>query len=283
MKLLLDGGLGTYLKNAYDTDLWSAEVLINDPTLLRKAHLAYAESGADILTTCTYQLTMRIYDHGYSKKDLKIFFQRAIDLATVSNRQTAFSIGPYAAYLGDESEYTGIYKASFNDLILYHKKTIELIKDLPNFNVDFIAFETIPNFSEFKAVFSLLNELPPVKTWISMTCVIKQDIPQLRDGTPLRIIKEWLKDNLKDSKGPDYIGINCVDPDDLLQCLKCFSGFKLVAYPNSGELYKNKRWTGEKTLLNESLIKDILKHVDIFGGCCRVHPEDILKIGNLMK
>jgi homocysteine S-methyltransferase len=61
--MLLDGGLGTTLKYLYNAKLdganwalWSSHLLISDPAKLLAVQTAFADAGADAITTATYQV-----------------------------------------------------------------------------------------------------------------------------------------------------------------------------------------------------------------------------------
>jgi hypothetical protein len=61
---VLDGGLATELENrgADLTDsLWSAKCLLENPGLIRQVHLDYFRAGADIVTSCSYQVSGQCY------------------------------------------------------------------------------------------------------------------------------------------------------------------------------------------------------------------------------
>ncbi|KAI9745447.1 MAG: hypothetical protein M1818_000981 [Claussenomyces sp. TS43310] len=57
--LLLDGGLGTTLKDDFDAaddhPLWSSHLLLSDPGTLQRAQTAFARAGADVILSATYQ------------------------------------------------------------------------------------------------------------------------------------------------------------------------------------------------------------------------------------
>lgn len=36
--------------------LWSSRLLLDDPAIVQDVHLAYLRAGADVITTCTYQV-----------------------------------------------------------------------------------------------------------------------------------------------------------------------------------------------------------------------------------
>jgi len=58
--LLLDGGLATELeRKGIDLSigkLWSARILDECPELVYQVHLSYLEAGANIITSCSYQV-----------------------------------------------------------------------------------------------------------------------------------------------------------------------------------------------------------------------------------
>src|SRR5215212_189395 len=59
--VLLDGGLSTELESrGHDVSsaLWSARLLRDDPAEIVAAHRAFAEAGAQVATTASYQATI---------------------------------------------------------------------------------------------------------------------------------------------------------------------------------------------------------------------------------
>ena len=73
---ILDGGLSYPLeKKGLDikNDLWVSELLISNPKEIKKAHIDYIDSGAEITTSSSYQpsfnlLKNRGYDESKSKE-----------------------------------------------------------------------------------------------------------------------------------------------------------------------------------------------------------------------
>jgi S-methylmethionine-dependent homocysteine/selenocysteine methylase len=56
---ILDGGMGQELlarSTARATGLWSAQILLDDPDLVRTVHADYLAAGADVITTNSYVL-----------------------------------------------------------------------------------------------------------------------------------------------------------------------------------------------------------------------------------
>ncbi|MEM7499461.1 MAG: homocysteine S-methyltransferase family protein, partial [Pseudomonadota bacterium] len=58
---LLDGGMGMELTHrsaaAAASPLWSAQVMMDEPALVRDVHREFIEAGAEILTLNTYAAT----------------------------------------------------------------------------------------------------------------------------------------------------------------------------------------------------------------------------------
>ncbi len=57
---LLDGGFSTALEelgNTLNTSLWSGELLKSHPDQVRAAHKLFADAGAEVLITSSYQIT----------------------------------------------------------------------------------------------------------------------------------------------------------------------------------------------------------------------------------
>jgi homocysteine S-methyltransferase len=66
--VILDGALPTELEKRganLNHALWSAKLLIENPTLIKQVHLDYLHAGADIITTSTYQASF----DGFAKED----------------------------------------------------------------------------------------------------------------------------------------------------------------------------------------------------------------------
>ena len=86
------------------------------------------------------------------------------------------------------------------------------------------------------------------------------------------------------------IGVNCTAPNYISRLIRAIKGKsgdkKVVVYPNSGEIYQaaSKTWSGSSDLsfcqvmANEWL--DL--GADIIGGCCRLGPEYIKSIAQVI-
>ncbi|KZX20558.1 homocysteine S-methyltransferase family protein [Rathayibacter tanaceti] len=108
--LLLDGGLGTELEArgaAVDSALWSARVLVDEPQRVRDAHRVFADAGARVAVTASYQVSTS----GFAAVGLPAeLAERALRASVYLAREAqsgwvAASVGPYGAALADGSEY----------------------------------------------------------------------------------------------------------------------------------------------------------------------------------
>ena len=126
--IILDGALGTELeRQGYDVSgrLWSAKYLLENPQIIQDLHEDYVWAGSDIITTSSYQASIPAFvEEGLSLDKAHEIFKETVLLAQAAVKNVwgrlsldeqnqrfypliAGSVGPYAAYLADGSEYTG--------------------------------------------------------------------------------------------------------------------------------------------------------------------------------
>lgn len=282
--IILDGGLSFPLeekKIQMNQNLWTAELLISNPEIIRDVHINYINAGAEIITTSSYQASFKsLKERGLNEIKSKKIILKSVkiieELRKKYNKKIiiAASIGPYGASLSDGSEYIGMYNINEDKIYDFHKKKIDV---LDKSNADILAFETIPSYREMKVIAEILKKTKK-KSWISFSC---KNEKQISDGTRLEKCCEYLNNHPKIFA----VGINCTSPkyvSELIKVLKVKSDKKkIIIYPNSGEKYdaKTKSWIGNKEILFETYIEEwISLGVDIFGGCCRIGPREIKKI-----
>ena len=301
--IILDGALGTELENlGYDVSgkLWSAQYLLDQPQIIQNVHESYVRVGSDIITTSSYQASIPAFieagltpEKAYDLLKETVFLARkAIEnvwqaLSPEEKNQRPYplvagSVGPYAAYLADGSEYTGDYQLSEEEFQEFHRPRIQALLEAGS---DLLAIETIPNGAEAAAILRLLaEEFPQAEAYLSF---VAQSETAISDGTKI----EELGNLAQESPQVLAVGFNCTAPhliapllDELGQvCNKPF-----LTYPNSGETYNGltKTWHDdpeqERSLLeNSKLWKN--QGVRLFGGCCRTQPEDIAQLAKGLK
>ena len=291
---VLDGGMATTLEIlGYDLndELWSAKILLENPEAVRRVHTDFLCSGADCITTCTYQASIPGFvARGLSENEGAGTLNQAVELATqardefwsdTKNRNSrlrplvAAGIGPYGAYRADGSEYTGDYDVGYDGLFAFHERRWKILADS---RVDLLACETIPSREEMVVMLKLLRQTPDRWAWMSFSC---RDDTHLSDGSTL-----YDAVRLCDAEPRvAAIGVNCTDPayiPTLITVAKRATRKPIIVYPNAGGKYKpsHKTWVGEdpRQMWSELVTNWRRLGASVIGGCCRVRPDDISQI-----
>lgn len=295
--IIVDGALASELQRRgcdLNDSLWSAKVLFEQPELIRQVHFDYFKAGADCAITASYQATPL----GFAKKGINLndsiaLVQKSVELAQQAKQQylseldqpkpllIAGSVGPYGAYLADGSEYTGAYQLSEEAFMEFHYVRIKALIDA---NVDLLACETLPSFTEIKALTKVIKQFPKISCWFSFTL---KDDQHLSDGTPLSLVVEYLN-NIEQIAS---VGINCIALEKVtrsLNVLNKLTSKPLIVYPNSGEVYDPliKQWHPNPqhncTFANQ-LTNWIESGAKLIGGCCQTTPNDIANIAKFLQ
>ena len=293
--VVLDGGLATELESQgfnLNSKLWSAQLLLSHPEAITCAHLAYLEAGANIITTASYQASIKgLVEYGLTMKQAKDALMQTIVLAMTARDRflernpnsneplVAASIGPYGAYLADGSEYSGDYGVPDTVLLNFHGKKIEWLDES---GADILACETIPSLQETEILADLLANINS-PAWVSFSC---RNGSQLSDGTGIETAATLFSNHPR----VHAIGINCTAPqyiEELIDRIKqSVTDKAVVVYPNSGECYEavKKSW---RQAQSEFYLPSAARHwadqgASIIGGCCRVGPADIAEIARTL-
>ncbi|MGW4469045.1 homocysteine S-methyltransferase [Nonomuraea sp. NPDC004354] len=279
--LVLDGGLATHLEALgadLSDDLWSARLLVEDPSLIRRVHADYFAAGAQVATTASYQASVPGFvKRGMSEREAADLIALSVELAVQARDEAggglvAASVGPYGAYLANGAEYTGDYDLDEDGLVAWHRPRWEI---LAGSGADLLACETIPSFAEAKAIGRLLKETPETKAWLAFSC---RDDKHLNDGTPIRLAAALFAD----SPQVVAVGVNCTSPAHIPGLIRQLAGFTIVVYPNSGETWDadNRRWLGtaDPAEFGEAAREWKELGAALIGGCCRTTPEHVRRV-----
>ncbi|MBU6335635.1 MAG: homocysteine S-methyltransferase [Chloroflexi bacterium] len=288
--VILDGGLGSELRRrgcAVDGALWSAQVLLDAPALIRDLHREYFEAGADCAITATYQASVPGFmAHGLSEAQAIAVMQRAVHLAREardafwssgpppgrSRPLVVGSLGPYGAYLHDTSEYRGDYQVDDEALRAFHRPRIAALLAA---GADLLACETFPLLREALVVAGLLAaEFPAATLWVAFSA---RDAGHTCHGEPIGDCARALAPYAQ----VRAIGVNCTAAPyipGLVAALRTADVRPIVAYPNAGEVYDSAAgWRGQ--LSDASLCAAtpawVAAGARIIGGCCRTTPDFI--------
>ncbi|XP_059922683.1 uncharacterized protein zgc:172121 [Gadus macrocephalus] len=297
--LILDGGLATELEaqgfGLQGDPLWSSRLLHTNPQAIQDAHCRFLDSGADVVSTATYQasikgfmehLDMSLESAQELMKSGVHLAQEAVQQFVTSNNDTergrplvAGCVGAYGAFLLDGSEYSGGYAEamSIEELKAWHRPQISC---LVSAGADLVAMETIPSVKEAEALLELLREFPSCKAWLSFSC---KDGRSLCDGSPfLEAVR--LAQRCSQLVA---VGVNCCSPLLIRPLLDTVSPLRSpdlpwVVYPNSGEEWDRlSGWnaSGSKVSSIAELSQEWLKQgATMIGGCCRVGPTHITEL-----
>jgi homocysteine S-methyltransferase len=285
--VVLDGGLATQLEaqgHNLDSALWSAQLLHDDPDAIVEAHRAYFAAGAQVATTASYQASIGGFAQvGIGQPEAEQLIKRSVRLAEQARascaddhrRWIAGSIGSYGAALADGSEYRGDYHLSVKQLRDWHRPRIEL---LAGAGVDVLALETIPCLAEVEALLAEVDGSGQ-PCWLSITCAgdrTRAGEPAVEAFSLARDVGEILA-----------VGVNCIEPADayaLVQSANESTGKPVVVYPNSGERWDaaTRAWIGPATFQAGDVAELISAGARLVGGCCRVGPNQIQLIRDLV-
>jgi S-methylmethionine-dependent homocysteine/selenocysteine methylase len=285
--VILDGGLSTELEargHDVSTALWSARLLRDDPAAIVAAHAAFAEAGAQVATTASYQATVEGFGAaGVDTAEARRLIASSVALAREGQGEgwVAGSVGPYGAMLADGSEYTGAYVEALpvDDLRRFHRPRMELLAQA---GADVLACETVPAAAEAEAVVAEAEALG-IPIWLSLTTVVDDEgVVRTRRG-------ERADDVFAMAAGVGSViavGVNCTAPSSVGPSIAAAAaaGKPVVVYPNSGESWDAavRRWTGAAGISTDDVPRWVETGARLVGGCCRVRPQHIAAIATAL-
>jgi homocysteine S-methyltransferase len=294
--VILDGAMATELeKRGADLNhrLWSAKLLIENPSMIKEVHLDYLKAGADVITTSSYQASFSgLARYGFNQERAGALLLLSTSLAIQARNEAisqhyitgpspliAASLGPYGASLADGSEYRGHYGLSVEELMSFHRERMNVLSES---GADLLACETIPCPEEAVALIRLLKEFPETKAWISFSCKSEEEVC---DGTAFAECAALVND----SDQVVATGLNCTPPqfaESLVTIARKFSNKPVLVYPNKGETWDpiTKCWLpAEKPIdFNQEAIRWRNAGASLIGGCCRSSPDDIMQLKKLL-
>lgn len=280
---ILDGGLATELESRghhLGDALWSARLLRDVPEAISAVHADYLDVGADCIVTASYQASFDGFQRaGIERAEGEALLRRSVELALVARGDrpalVAASIGPYGGALANGAEFTGDYGCGEQELFEWHRERFAV---LASSGADLVACETVPSFTEARALARLIAATPNLWGWISFSC---RDDEHISDGTPLRECAAHLDTVARVAA----VGINCTAPRHIGGLIESAAGATskpIVVYPNAGRTWhaSSKRWVGagNDTDLAEQAVEWCALGARAIGGCCGTRPEDIRRI-----
>lgn len=283
---LLDGGMGQELlrRSARGaTPLWSADIMLNEPLLVRDLHLDFIKSGSRVITLNTYTATPQRLARENELAQLKHIHQSAIDAAIGAVELSKRDDVKIAACLPPlVASYRPDVSLSFEDSLNAYRQLVELQSPAS----DIFLCETMASITEARAACIAATESgKPV--WLALT-VSDYDHGLLRSGESLNDALNTLS-----SFGAEATLLNCSHPEAINACweqLQRFEGEtksgKIGAYANGfvsvGPLLPGG--TVEQLEVRQDLSPQqyaeyamawVRKGASIIGGCCEIGPAHI--------
>jgi homocysteine S-methyltransferase len=282
---LIDGGLSTELERIgtqFHGELWTGHALLDNEASVQAAHRNFVDSGAEVVTSASYQLSRQGFQEiGLTPDEADRALQASIEIARAAVAQSACmvaaSVGPYGAVLHDGSEYRGQYEVSQAQLEDFHFERIEvLLASKP----DLLAVETIPNVLETKALANVLKNFA-IPFWFSFTASSESTM--------------WSGENIQEAAGVISglenlvaAGVNCVDAKHvaaLTKSIHSVTGAPAIAYPNGGG-----KWDSDSGTWSDKSDRSLAEWIPIWrdtpiewvGGCCGVDSKEISQLNSAL-
>jgi len=285
---LLDGGVGQELFHRGErpraTNLWSVQVMIDQPDLVEAVHLAYFAAGSTIATSNTYAIYRDRLDGTQYEAQFAELNQTAMTLANaaatrVKGARVAGSIGPIRA------SYRPDLHPDYDTALQIYGEKARMTAPM----CDFLLCESVASILHARSVLdaALQTGLP---VWLALT-VDDQDGTRLRSG-------ELLADILPYAAKASALLINCSSPEAIKPALDIFKNFGLPygAYANGFEKIAEEFLVDKSTVDALSARKDltpamyadhVMSWIDqgatIVGGCCEVGPAHIEEIARRLR
>jgi S-methylmethionine-dependent homocysteine/selenocysteine methylase len=278
---LLDGGMGQELLRRSArviTPMWSADIMLNEPLLVRDLHREFIDSGARVITLNTYTATPQRLKRENELGQLENLHQLAmsaaqdaIQLAQRKDVAIAGCLPPLVA------SYRPDVSLSFEDSLATYRHLVELQSPAS----DLFICETMSSITEARAACTAaLESGKPV--WVALTVSDKHP-KLLRSG-------ESLEDALQALAFFDAqaILLNCSQPEAITGCwsLLKMTHAKVGAYAN-GFLSVDSLYPGdtveELETRQDMSPQQYAEHAmtwarngaSIIGGCCEIGPAHI--------
>lgn len=268
---VIDGGLSTAL-DELGADIsgasWTARPLRAEPEVLERAHRAFVEAGAGIVTTASYQCPADD-DHGLRSAT-------AIARRAAGSARVAASVGPYGAVLADGSEYHGNYDVDLAVVVEHHRRKLDI---LMSSQVDLFAVETQPRADEARVIAEHLESLGAPPAWFAFTFVDDPKLVRTCGGDSVGAIL----DAVATYRNVVAVGVNCTAPQavtGILEALRAQApNLPFIVYPNHGGRWESaaRTWSrpDDAVFTDERLREWVDLGATMIGGCCGVGPSDI--------
>ena len=277
--LLLDGATGSELERRgvdIGLPLWSANAILNAPSILQDVHAAYLAAGAVAITTNTFRTHKRSLDKagiGHLAADLT---HQAVAIAQAARDD----VNSAALVFGSVAPLEDCYSPDrAPDTETCRREHTELIGHLMDAGVDLVLIETMCSAREAMAAVGAAQELAP-GAWSICFCLSPNGA--LLDGTPIEEITPALS-------GAAFIGVNCVSAPSLAEHVKRLratfpNNMRIAAYGNIGYADNDGAWVSTDAVDPDRFAEYGMAWIDagasVVGGCCGTTPATTLAMSD---
>ena len=286
---LLDGGMGQELVKRSSkeiTPLWSTQVMIDEPEIVRDLHADYIRAGSRVITLNTYTMTPERLARDAQIEDFEKLQLAAISAATSARISEGI---PGVRIAGCLPPLVASYHAEVSPDYEAMLESYSKIVAIQTPHVDVFLCETMSSIAEAKAalVSAKKSGLP---VWVSLT-VEDNDKNLLRSGEPLANAVAML-----DEFGADAKLLNCSKPEAIAA-----SWSKMKSDQGLTGAYANG-FASIDSLIPGGTVKSMESRADLgpaayaefalqwandgaglIGGCCEVGPAHITELAKRLR
>ena len=281
---LLDGGMGQELlkRSSKDiTPLWSTQVMIDEPDIVRDVHIDYIFAGARVITLNAYTMTPERLARDGQIEDFEKLQVAAIN-AAISAREAAGI--PEVKIAGCLPPLVASYHAEVTPKYEAMLKSYSKIVAIQAPHVDVFLCETMSSIAEAKAALVAAKE-SGLPVWVSLT-IEDNDQGILRSGEALSDAVSML-----DEFGADAKLLNCSKPEAILASWSKMksdqgltgaygNGFTSVDSLKPGGTVKSMQSRTDlgPAAYAEFAMEWVTNGAGLIGGCCEVGPAHIAEL-----
>ena len=281
---LLDGGMGQELlkRSSKDiTPLWSTQVMIDEPDIVRDVHIDYIFAGARVITLNAYTMTPERLARDGQIEDFEKLQVAAIN-AAMSAREAAGI--PAVKIAGCLPPLVASYHAEVTPKYEAMLKSYSKIVAIQAPHVDVFLCETMSSIAEAKAALVAAKE-SGLPVWVSLT-IEDNDQGLLRSGEALSDAVAML-----DEFGADAKLLNCSKPEAILASWSKMksdqgltgaygNGFTSIDSLKPGGTVKSMQSRTDlgPAAYAEFAMEWVTNGAGLIGGCCEVGPAHIAEL-----
>lgn len=278
---LLDGGMGQELLKRSSTEitpLWSTQVMIDEPDIVRDLHADFIRAGARVITLNSYTMTPERLARDGDINDFEKLHLAAIHAATSARDSVAIAGVRMAGCLPPlVASYKAEVAPEYQAMLTSYNKIVAI--QAPH--VDLFLCETMPSIIEAKAALMAAKK-SGLPVWVSLT-IKDNDKGLLRSGEPLEDAVSMLHEF-----GADAILLNCSKPESILASWSKMksdqgltgaygNGFISIDSLKPGGTVKSLKSRSDlgPAAYAEFALQWAHHGAGLIGGCCEVGPAHI--------